>query len=77
MKVFAIIKKGWAGASIMALAMVIIMAYGHAVQAEPIKIGLMAPLTGPAAADGLSVKQSCEMLVENINAAGGINGNKI
>ena len=45
--------------------------------AQSIKIGLMAPLTGPAAADGLSAKQSCEMLVEQVNAAGGINGRKI
>jgi branched-chain amino acid transport system substrate-binding protein len=45
--------------------------------ADTIKIGLMAPLTGPAAADGQSAKQSCEMLVERINAEGGINGKKI
>ena len=54
--------------------MAIIMAYGHAVQAEQIKIGRMAPLIEPAAADGQSVKQACEMLVENINAAGGSTG---
>lgn len=45
--------------------------------ADTIKIGLMAPLTGPAAADGQSAKQSCEMLVERINAEGGINGKKV
>ena len=45
--------------------------------ADTIKIGLMAPLTGPAAADGQSAKQSCEMLVERINAEGGINGKRI
>ncbi|MFO7706865.1 MAG: ABC transporter substrate-binding protein [Desulfobacterales bacterium] len=45
--------------------------------AQPIKIGMMAPLTGPAAADGQSAKQSCEMLVEQVNAAGGINGRKV
>lgn len=42
-----------------------------------IKIGLMAPLTGPAASDGLSAKQSVEMAVEDINKAGGINGQKV
>jgi branched-chain amino acid transport system substrate-binding protein len=45
--------------------------------ADTIKIGLMAPLTGPAAADGQSAKQSCQMLVERINSEGGINGKKI
>ena len=44
---------------------------------DTIKIGLMAPLTGPAAADGQSAKQSCEMLVEEVNAKGGINGKKV
>jgi branched-chain amino acid transport system substrate-binding protein len=46
-------------------------------QAASIKIGLMVPLTGPAAADGLSAKQSVEMYLEEINKAGGINGEKI
>jgi branched-chain amino acid transport system substrate-binding protein len=50
---------------------------GAPAEAQTIKIGMMAPLTGPAAADGLSAKQSCEMLVEQVNAAGGINGKKI
>lgn len=50
---------------------------GAAVAAETIKIGLMAPLTGPAAADGQSVKQSCEMLVEQVNAGGGIDGKQV
>jgi len=50
---------------------------GAAVAAETIKIGLMTPLTGPAAADGQSVKQSCEMLVEQVNAGGGIDGKQV
>ncbi len=45
--------------------------------AGTIKIGLMVPLTGPAAADGQSAKQSCQMLVEEINKKGGINGKKV
>lgn len=61
-------------ASMIAVSIVV---FGPAASAEPIRIGLMAPLTGPAAADGQSAKQSCEMLVENVNAAGGINGRKI
>ncbi len=45
--------------------------------AEPIKIGLHAPLTGFAAADGLSVKQSVELAVKHTNDAGGINGRPV
>ena len=41
---------------------------------ETIKIGLLAPLTGKAADDGLNVKNSVEMAVEKLNAAGGVLG---
>lgn len=37
-------------------------------------IGLSGPLTGPAAVYGTAVKNSAEMAVEEINAAGGLNG---
>ena len=40
-------------------------------------IGGSGPLTGPAASYGISVKQGAETAVEEINAAGGINGYKI
>ncbi len=66
-------------AKILTVMMITVMAlmFSAAAGADTIKIGLMAPLTGPAAADGQSAKQSCEMLVERINAEGGINGKKI
>lgn len=51
--------------------------FGPAAGADTIKIGFMAPLPGPAAADGQSAKQSCEMLIERINSEGGINGKQI
>jgi len=41
---------------------------------EVIKIGFIAPLTGPAAADGFSALQSALLAVDFINAQGGING---
>jgi len=44
---------------------------------ETIKIGLLAPLTGKAADDGLNVKNSVEMAVEKLNAAGGVLGKKV
>ena len=42
-----------------------------------IKIGLLAPLTGKSADDGINVKNSVEMAVEKVNAAGGVLGKKI
>lgn len=41
---------------------------------EPIRIGFFAPITGPAAADGLSTSNSAELAVGIINEQGGING---
>jgi len=45
---------------------------GHA--ADTIKIGFHAPLTGFAASDGKSASEGAQLAVEQINAAGGING---
>lgn len=47
------------------------------VAAQPIRIGFHAPLTGFAAADGKSAVQGAELAVEQINAAGGVNGRKL
>lgn len=44
---------------------------------DVLRIGFFAPLTGFAAADGASAKASAEIAVEEINAAGGINGRKV
>jgi len=46
-------------------------------QAGTIQIGFNVPLTGFAAADGLSAKTGAELAVEQINAAGGINGDML
>jgi branched-chain amino acid transport system substrate-binding protein len=66
------LKKTWILSSVAGLVFMVSIAQG-----QPIKIGLMAPLTGPAAPDGLSAKQSVEMAVEDLNKAGGINGKKV
>ena len=42
-----------------------------------IKIGMNVPLTGFAAADGQSALTGAELAVEQVNAAGGINGEKL
>ena len=45
--------------------------------ADTIKIGFNVPLTGFAAADGNSAKIGAELAVEQINAAGGIDGQMV
>jgi branched-chain amino acid transport system substrate-binding protein len=45
--------------------------------ADTIKIGLMAPLTGFAAADGASVHDSVKLAVERVNSEGGVLGKKV
>lgn len=50
---------------------------GNALAADSIKIGFNAPLTGFAASDGKSSSEGAKLAVEQINAAGGINGKMI
>lgn len=61
--------------SLAALSCSMLMSF--AASAQTIKIGFHAPLTGPAASDGKTALQGAELAVEQINAAGGVNGKKI
>jgi branched-chain amino acid transport system substrate-binding protein len=62
---------------IMATLMVISMVgCGQAKDANTFRIGSSGPLTGGAAAYGIAVKNALELAVEEINAAGGVNGYK-
>ena len=45
--------------------------------AEPIKIGLITPLTDSVSTYGQSVRDAVVMGIDEINAAGGINGRQI
>jgi branched-chain amino acid transport system substrate-binding protein len=49
--------------------------FGHA--AEPLKIGMVAPVTGPAAESGRYQIQGAKLAVEEINKAGGVLGRQI
>ncbi len=60
----------------LGLASVLAVAVTSAVSAQ-IKIGFNAPLTGFAAADGNSARIGAELAIEQINAAGGVNGQKL
>ena len=57
-----------------ALAAVMILAAPASAQ---VKLGIGGPITGGAAAFGMQLKMGAEQAVEDINAAGGVNGKKI
>jgi len=59
---------------IAALALVLAAA---AARADDVKIGLMAPLTGPWASEGQEMKRNVELLADEQNAKGGLNGKKV
>ena len=46
-------------------------------QNEPIKIGYLPALTGPSSSTGIGINRGTLLAVDEINAAGGINGRKI
>ncbi|MDR2161107.1 MAG: branched-chain amino acid ABC transporter substrate-binding protein [Desulfovibrio sp.] len=45
--------------------------------AGPVKIGLLAPLTGPFASEGQDMKNLVSLLAEELNRAGGVNGSPV
>ncbi len=59
------------------LALVFCLIVNLAGAAETIKIGLMAPLTGPWASEGQDMKQILDLLVEEVNAKGGVLGKQV
>src|SRR6266581_9615708 len=44
---------------------------------DPIKIGYLPALTGPSSSTGVGINRGTELAVNEINAAGGIDGRKI
>lgn len=50
---------------------------GSAGAADTIKIGLMAPMTGSWASEGQEMKRNIDLLAEQANAKGGLNGKKV
>src|ERR1022692_4006290 len=45
--------------------------------AEPIRIGFLPALTGPSSSTGIAINRGTMLAVEEINAAGGVNGRPI
>lgn len=62
------------GIIVMAVCVAALGMAGTLEAADKIKIGFNAPLTGFAASDGKSSSEGAKLAVEQINAAGGING---
>jgi branched-chain amino acid transport system substrate-binding protein len=62
---------------LMLLALIGLLAASPALAADPIRIGLMAPLTGAWASEGQDMKQIVDLLAETLNSAGGINGRPV
>ncbi len=58
-------------------ALILCLAANVAMAADTIKIGLMAPLTGAWASEGQEMKQIIDLLVEEVNAKGGILGMQV
>jgi branched-chain amino acid transport system substrate-binding protein len=70
-------KKGL-GAFVLLISAIFIFSMVTSVGAQDtIKIGFFAPITGPAAADGMSAKHAVDLAVKDINGAGGIKGKKV
>jgi branched-chain amino acid transport system substrate-binding protein len=70
-------KKGL-GAFVLLVSAIFIFSMVTSVGAQDtIKIGFFAPITGPAAADGMSAKHAVDLAVKDINDAGGIKGKKV
>ena len=61
---------------LMAISLVLVACGGGASEA-PIKIGVIAGLSGAGTSYGLGIEQGAEMAVEEINADGGINGRMV
>jgi len=55
---------------------VLLLSGSLAFGADTVKIGLLVPLTGPAAADGTSALYSVQIALDQVNAAGGVLGKK-
>lgn len=61
-------------ATMAASALALVVGMGTAAFADVVKIGLLAPLTGPAAADGQEFQRGVQMAIDEANAAGGVDG---
>lgn len=62
---------------LLGMALFFLMVSIPVMAADPIKVGLITPLTGPVSTYGQSVRDAIVMGINEINAAGGIKGREI
>lgn len=62
---------------VLGLLLVVAPAFAQGAKSEPIKIGAIFAVTGPASFLGGPEDKTVKMLVDEINAAGGVNGQKV
>lgn len=73
-----LLRAGFAGAFSVACAIASpAIAQTQGVTADAIRIGAVGPITGPAAYIGLGGRDGLQLAVNEINAAGGVNGRKL
>ncbi len=70
-------RKGWLGLALLASVLLLGVPGAVLSQAPSIKVGVLAPLSGFAAADGKSVLTGTEIALEEINARGGLLGRRV
>jgi branched-chain amino acid transport system substrate-binding protein len=63
--------------ALLFLAVLLVLAMGTSFAAAPIKIGALFSVTGPASFLGEPERNTAQMVVDQINAAGGIKGSKV
>jgi branched-chain amino acid transport system substrate-binding protein len=66
-----------AGSAVSAAALVSGFPAPVIANSDPIKIGYLPALTGPSSSTGVGINRGTELAVEEINAAGGVDGRKI
>lgn len=62
---------------VLVLSLILCLIGGTALAAGNVKIGLMAPMTGPWASEGQEMKQVLNLLVEKLNKEGGLLGKEV
>ncbi len=62
---------------VLLLALSLCLVAGSAMAGGPVKIGLMGPMTGSWAGEGQEMKQVLDLLADQLNAKGGVNGEKV
>jgi len=62
---------------VMSLLLLVLLTTGSQAANDFIKIGLMAPMTGSWASEGIEMKQVLELLAQKINTSGGLLGKNV